>query len=96
MSRHVLRSLALLLSLGLQFAFSDDTEKLVRLDHYVGVRSTVPAIEGQTAQIYVREVVLAGTGLRGVPADRVALFVHGAGTPAEVSFDVEYQDYSWM
>jgi len=26
----------------------------------------------------------------------VALFIHGAGTPAEVSFDVPYQDYSWM
>ena len=24
------------------------------------------------------------------------LFVHGAGTPAEVAFDVPYQDYSWM
>ena len=28
--------------------------------------------------------------------NRVVLFVHGAGTPAEVSFDVPYQDYSWM
>jgi pimeloyl-ACP methyl ester carboxylesterase len=26
----------------------------------------------------------------------VALFIHGAGTPAEVSFDVPYADYSWM
>jgi pimeloyl-ACP methyl ester carboxylesterase len=26
----------------------------------------------------------------------VVLFVHGAGTPAEVSFDVPYKDYSWM
>src|SRR5438046_2395600 len=35
--------------------------------------------------------------LRGGPAsDRVVLFVHGAGTPAEVAFDVPYQDYSWM
>jgi pimeloyl-ACP methyl ester carboxylesterase len=24
------------------------------------------------------------------------LFVHGAGTPAEVAFDVPYADYSWM
>src|ERR1019366_4582896 len=24
------------------------------------------------------------------------LFIHGAGTPAEVSFDVNYEDYSWM
>jgi pimeloyl-ACP methyl ester carboxylesterase len=26
----------------------------------------------------------------------VALFIHGAGTPAEVAFDVPYRDYSWM
>ena len=31
-----------------------------------------------------------------VSGDRVVLFVHGAGTPAEVAFDVPYQDYSWM
>jgi pimeloyl-ACP methyl ester carboxylesterase len=41
--------------------------------------------------------VLAGAALRGRPAaDRVALFIHGAGTPAEVAFDVPHQDYSWM
>ncbi len=96
--RHVLRCSAVLFAcLATQFLFADDGAKLVRIDHYVGVRSTVPAIEGQTAQIYVREVVLAGTALRdAVPGDRVVLFIHGAGTPAEVSFDVNYQDYSWM
>jgi pimeloyl-ACP methyl ester carboxylesterase len=67
------------------------------VDHYVRVHSAVPAIAGQTAQIYVREVVLAGTALRDAgSADRVVLFVHGAGTPAEVAFDVPYKDYSWM
>jgi len=45
----------------------------------------------------VREVVLPGTALRGRAASgSVVLFVHGAGTPAEVSFDVPYKDYSWM
>ncbi|MBZ5673145.1 MAG: alpha/beta hydrolase [Acidobacteriia bacterium] len=78
-------------------ALADDGDRLLRLDHYVQVHSTVPAIAGQPTQIYVREVVEAGTVLRGGPAaDRVALFIHGAGTPAEVSFDVPYQDYSWM
>ena len=79
------------------YAFADDSERLLRIDHYVRVRSTVPAIAGQAAQIYVREVVKAGAALRE-PAlrDQVVLFVHGAGTPAEVSFDVPYQDYSWM
>src|SRR5881397_2736751 len=77
--------------------YGDDSARLLTIDHYVKVRSTVPAIAGQPAQIYVRERVQAGTALRGaVGADRVVLFVHGAGTPAEVSFDVPYQDYSWM
>src|SRR6266702_3561130 len=80
-----------------QPSLADDGERLLRLDHYIGVRSTVPAIAGQTAAIYAREVVRAGTGLRNrASANRVVLFVHGAGTPAEVSFDVPYQDYSWM
>ncbi len=78
------------------FAFADDSARLLRVDHYVRVHSTVPAINGQLAEIYVREVVQAGIALRGPAADRVALFVHGAGTPAEVSFDVPYKDYSWM
>ena len=80
-----------------QPAAADEVARLLRLDHYVGVRSTVPAIAGQVAPIYVREVVRADTALRsGTLANRVVLFVHGAGTPAEVSFDVPYQDYSWM
>src|SRR5580704_5618239 len=78
-------------------AGADDGARLLRLDHYVQVRSAVPAIAGQSTQVYVREVVEAATVLRGGPAqDRVALFIHGAGTPAEVAFDVPYQDYSWM
>jgi len=77
--------------------FGDDGNRLLRVDHYVQVHSTVPAIAGQATQIYVREVVEASTVLRGGPAaDRVALFIHGAGTPAEVAFDVPYEDYSWM
>jgi len=45
----------------------------------------------------VREKVRAGNALRGAtPPDKVAVFIHGAGTPAEVAFDVPYQDYSWM
>jgi pimeloyl-ACP methyl ester carboxylesterase len=89
---------AVTLSLGLTPAgFGDDGNRLLRIDHYVQVRSKAPAISEQLTQIYFREVVEAGTALRGGPAaDRVALFIHGAGTPGEVSFDVPYQDYSWM
>lgn len=79
-----------------QLSFADDSARLLRVDHYVRVHSTVPAINGQTSAIYVREVVDAGIALRGPAPDRVAIFVHGAGTPAEVAFDVPYQDYSWM
>ena len=82
---------------GMYAAAADDHDRLLRLDHYVGVRSTVPAIAGQMTPIYVREVVLASTALRTAGSgNRIALFVHGAGTPSEVAFDVPYQDYSWM
>jgi pimeloyl-ACP methyl ester carboxylesterase len=78
-------------------ARADDGDHLLRLDHYVGVRSTVPAIAGQETAVYVREVVRAGTALRGKPsANRMVLFVHGAGTPGSVAFDAPYADYSWM
>src|ERR1700688_2654079 len=78
-------------------SFGEDSDQLLTLDHYVRVKSTVPSIAGQTAQIYVRERSRAATPLRTSNlADRVVLFVHGAGTPAEVAFDVSYQDYSWM
>src|SRR5258706_12345086 len=75
----------------------DDRSRLVTVDHYVRVKSTAPGFSGRDAQIYVREVVLAGTASRtGPPPGGVVLFVHGAGTPAEVTFDVPHKDYSWM
>ena len=75
----------------------DDSERILTIDHFVRVQSAVPAIAGQPAQLYVRERVQAGMLARAArQADRVVLFVHGAGTPAEVAFDVPYQDYSWM
>src|SRR4051812_39168607 len=70
-----------------------DASQLVRADHYVPVKSTAPAVAGQTTLIYVREVARGSNGGAGAG---VVLFVHGAGTPAEVSFDVPYRDYSWM
>jgi len=75
----------------------DDSARLLTIDHFVRAKTTVPAIAGQQTQLYVRERVMAGMVARGTVApDRVVLFVHGAGTPAEVAFDVEYEDYSWM
>lgn len=64
------------------------------VDHYVRVTSTVPSIAGQVANIYVRERAKAGAAAPA--ADRVVLFVHGAGTPAEVAFDPSAPGYSWM
>ncbi|MGE0362532.1 MAG: alpha/beta hydrolase family protein [Vicinamibacterales bacterium] len=76
---------------------ADDGQQLLTIDHYVAVASKVPAIAGQRAHIYVRERVRAGVALRGpVAPDRVVLFVHGAGTPAEVAFDPPVGDHSWM
>src|ERR1043165_6697285 len=76
---------------------SEDKEQLLTIDHYVRAKSTVPSMTGQTAQLYVQERALPGTLARSADlSDRVVLFVHGAGTPAEVSFDVPFQDYSWM
>ena len=75
----------------------DDGQRLLSIDHYVRVPSMVPSMAGSIAHIYVRERVSAGVALRGpAGADRVVLFVHGAGTPAEVAFDVPAPDYSWM
>jgi pimeloyl-ACP methyl ester carboxylesterase len=66
-----------------------------RTDHYVQVKSPAPGMNGGDGKIYVREVALGGSS--AIPASRrVVLFVHGAGTPAEVSFDVPHGDFSWM
>jgi pimeloyl-ACP methyl ester carboxylesterase len=82
---------------GAQPTAGEDSQRILTVDHYVANNSAVPSIAGQTTQIYVRERVKPATVLRGGPADdRVVLFVHGAGTPAEVAFDVPYGDYSWM
>ena len=77
-------------------ATADDSARLLRVDHYVRVNTKVPVADGHPMQVYVREVVHAGDVLRGATANKVALFVHGAGTPAEVSFDPSQEDYSWM
>ena len=97
MMKRALCLAGLLIAVHGAVGFADDSDRLLTVDHYVRVTSTVPAIAGQAAQLYIRERVLAGGALRTSSfGDRVVLFVHGAGTPAEVAFDVPYQDYSWM
>ncbi len=76
---------------------ADDGDRILGIDHYVHLRSSVPSIAGQLSQIYVRERVKAGTLSRASAfTNRVVLFVHGAGTPGAVAFDTPYKDYSWM
>lgn len=69
---------------------------VLTVEHKVAVKSTLPALAGRTVELYVREKFSAATKVDAIPADRVVLFVHGAGTPAEVAFDVPHSDYSWM
>ncbi len=55
------------------------------------VKSTAPGLNGGTARLYVRQVSAVK------PKEKIpVLFVHGAGTPAEVAFDVPVAGYSWM
>src|SRR6516164_376907 len=99
--KHVTRKPAIvaasLLVCAVAPATAADYDSVIRIDHYVGVKSTAPATAGQRTPTFVREVVHAASALRDRSvASRVVLFVHGAGTPAEVAFDVPYADYSWM
>ena len=88
----------LVLGLGRPLRATDGgTISILTDNHYVNVKSTAPAIAGQTAVLYVRERRLVGPVPKPAAlADRVVLFVHGAGTPAEVAFDVPLRDFSWM
>ncbi len=90
-----LRILAACLLIPFNSALAQDP--VLRIDHYVPVLSTAPAMENEMAQIYVRERTQASTSLRSVSLEgQVVLFIHGAGTPSEVAFDVPVEGYSWM
>jgi pimeloyl-ACP methyl ester carboxylesterase len=64
-------------------------------EHFVALQSSASSMPGEFAQLYVRER-LAPARLSDDGKGQVVLFVHGAGTPAEVAFDVPHADYSWM
>ena len=81
--------------LAATFAAPAVAAETVARDHHVAATSQALAIAGQTVKLYVRERALPSVMRRGA-GGKVVLFVHGAGTPAETSFDVPYQDYSWM
>ena len=69
-------------------------------EHFVPVVSLVPSMTGSVSNIYVRERVrtdvLANDRSLNELEGQVVLFIHGAGTPAEVAFDVPVPGYSWM
>jgi hypothetical protein len=85
-NRAMIRMLAATLLSGALAATALAAETESR-DHYVGVGSNDPAVIGQHLKLYVRERARPAVLKRGA-GDKVVLFVHGAGTPAEVSFDV--------
>ncbi len=99
-ARYICCTLGLLLPLAAPVVaqFVDAASaRVLTVNHYVPTVSAVPAIEGEIAQLYVRERAQPETIVRGLNLEgRVVLFVHGAGTPAEVAFDVPYPGYSWM
>ena len=66
-------------------------DRIASNDYYFNAASTAPSETGQSVRLYLRERVKGASD-----SDKLVLFVHGAGTPAEVSFDVPYADYSWM
>jgi len=65
-------------------------------EYYVPVVSRVPSMTGAVSPLYVRERVSPAVTVRDDLDGQVVLFVHGAGTPAEVAFDVPVPGYSWM
>jgi len=60
-------------------------------EHFIHTQSIAPALKGQAVKLYLREVKMDNTQ----PTTAV-LFIHGGGTPSDVSFDTPYKDYSWM
>lgn len=80
-----------------QSSVSSEHESILTIDHYVAQDSLAPSVAGQKTQLYLRERVRVDALSRSASFEgKVVLFVHGAGTPAEVAFDVPYEDYSWM
>ena len=75
-----MRRLLVLIALTPALLRADDSERILTLDHFVRVKSTVPAIAGETAQIYVRERVQAGRALRGIAAGERNYLAAGIGT----------------
>ncbi|MDA9909392.1 alpha/beta hydrolase [Gammaproteobacteria bacterium] len=69
---------------------------ILRAEHFVPVVSMVLSMTGSVSQVYVRERVSERVRNQNDLEGKVVLFIHGAGTPAEVGFDVPVPGFSWM
>lgn len=87
------RATLLTIGLSLLSSFTIAQSTVLSVNHYVADVSKAPAMRGEIAQLYVRERRLPNTK---AGSNDVVLFIHGAGTPAEVAFDVPYPGFSWM
>lgn len=70
-------------------------DNLSTVDHRVAHRSTIPAIRGESVNLFVREKVRAAAP-GGSGSSPVVLMIHGGYSPAILAFDVPVRDYSWM
>lgn len=69
------------------------------IDRLVSHISTVPAMAGKRADLFVREKIATDFLDNAADIDftgRVVLLVHGGYCPSTLAFDVPYRDYSWM
>jgi pimeloyl-ACP methyl ester carboxylesterase len=67
---------------------------MITIDRFVTHISTVPATQGQTVGLFVREKALPETLAQKAP--RAVLMVHGGFAPSIVAYDLQYRDYSFM
>jgi len=65
--------------------------QITTTEHFIPVRSQAPSLRNHIVRLYLREVKLANNN-----SHDAVLFIHGGGTPSDVSFDTPYKDYSWM
>lgn len=96
---HILVLIAVLSLLGAcsqEPMTASNASGILTVEHYVPVVSRVASMTGSVSQVYVRERVAAETIASDDLSGQVVLFIHGAGTPAEVAFDVPVPGFSWM
>ena len=72
------------------------TGDVVTIDRHVDHVSTVPAIAGEPARLFVREKLRQDSVDAPIVDGNVVLMVHGGYWPGTMAFDFGYKDYSWM